>query len=109
MSETKSFNERIYALLRKVPKGKVTTYKALAEAAGTRAYRAVGQIMNKNPYGILNCTGKNMVPCHRVVAANGHLHGFAHGLKKKKELLRKEGIKINDNRIVEFEKRLFRF
>lgn len=109
MPKTKSFKERIYDLLRKVPKGKVTTYKALAEAAGTKAYRAVGNVMNKNPYGILNCTGKDMVPCHRVVDSKGHLHGFAHGLKKKRVLLEKEGIRIKDGIIVEFEKVLFRF
>ena len=108
MPSSKS-NQKIYALLKKVPKGKVTTYKILAEAAGTKAYRAVGRAMNKNPYGILNCRGKNMVPCHRVVASSGHLHGFAHGLKKKAELLRKEGVKIKDNKVVEFEKVLFEF
>ena len=103
-----NFNKKIYDLLKKVPKGKVTTYKILAEAAGTNAYRAVGRAMNKNPYGILNCQGKNMVPCHRVVASNGNLHGFAHGLKKKKELLEKEGIKIKKDKIVGFEEVLFR-
>lgn len=105
----KSFNERIYHFLKKVPEGKVTTYKALANAAGTKAYRAVGQAMNRNPRGILNCTGKGMVPCHRVVASSGHLHGFAHGLKKKRELLEKEGLQIKDNKIVDFEKFLFNF
>ena len=109
MPQPNSFNEKIYNLLKNVPKGKVTTYKILAEAAGTKAYRTVGRAMNKNPYGILNCRGKNMVPCHRVVASNGNLHGFAHGLKKKKELLEKEGVNINDNKIVGFEKMLFRF
>ena len=104
-----SFSQKIYSLLKKVPEGRVTTYKILAEALGTRAYRAVGNAMNKNPYGILNFKGKNMVPCHRVVASNGHLHGFAHGLKKKAELLEKEGIKIKNNQIVEFGKVLFRF
>ncbi|MBI2657484.1 MGMT family protein [Candidatus Woesearchaeota archaeon] len=103
------FHEKIYKLLRKVPKGRVTTYKALAEAAGTKAYRAVGQAMNKNPYGILNCKGENMVPCHRVVDSKCHLHGFAHGLKKKKELLEKEGIRIENNKIVDFEKILHKF
>ena len=104
-----SFSQKIYSLLKKVPEGRVTTYKILAEALGTRAYRAVGNAMNKNPYGILNCKGKNMVPCHRVVDSKGHLHGFAHGLKKKAELLEKEGIKIKNNQIVEFGKVLFRF
>ena len=109
MPQSKSFSQKIYDLLKKVPKGKVTTYKILAEAAGTKAYRAVGNAMNKNPYGILNCKGKNMVPCHRVVDSSGHLHGFAHGLRKKKELLEKEGIKIKNNEIVDFEKMLFYF
>ena len=107
--QQKNFNQRIWELTKKVPKGKVTTYKILAEAAGTKAYRAVGNAMNKNPFGILNCRDKNMVPCHRVVDSKGHLHGFAHGLKKKAELLKKEGIKIKNNKIIEFEKRLFSF
>lgn len=109
MLQRETFNKKIYNLLKKVPKGKVTTYKALAEAAGTKAYRAVGNAMNKNPHGILRCKGKNMVPCHRVVANTGHLHGFAHGLKKKAELLRKEGIEIRNNKIINFGKILFRF
>jgi len=95
------FEEEIYKVLKKVPKGKVTTYKLIAEALGTKAYRAVGNAMNKNPYA-------PEVPCHRVVDSNGHLHGFAHGLKKKAEMLRKEGINIKNNKIVDFEKRLLR-
>lgn len=102
MSQLIPFNQKIYELAKKIPKGKVTTYKILASAAGTKAYRAVGNAMNKNPYGILNCKGRDMVPCHRVVNSKGHLHGFAHGLKKKAELLRKEGIKIKNNRIINF-------
>jgi|TARA_Y100000034_G_scaffold131031_1_gene190874 methylated-DNA-[protein]-cysteine S-methyltransferase len=47
----KSFNERCYDLLSKVPKGKVSTYGEVARVLGTRAYRAVGNAMNKNPYG----------------------------------------------------------
>ena len=85
-----SFNERCYALLRSVPRGKVTTYKALAEALGTHAYRAVGNAMNKNPYA-------PRVPCHRVIASDGSLGGFASGVKKKITLLKKEGIEIKNN------------
>ena|SRR3989338_5087266 len=107
--EKQSFNERCYILLRKVPKGKVTTYKALAEALGTRAYRAVGNAMNRNPFGILNCKGRGMVPCHRVVSSDGSIGGFAHGLKKKAELLKKEGIKVKNNTIADFEEVLFGF
>jgi|TARA_Y100000031_G_C8203313_1_gene377355 methylated-DNA-[protein]-cysteine S-methyltransferase len=88
----KTFNERCYDLLRKVPKGKVTTYKEIAEALGTKAYRVVGNAMNKNPYAL-------KVACHRVVGSNGELVGFAHGLKKKAEMLRKEGIQIIKGKI----------
>lgn len=95
------FYSRIYEKLKKVPKGKVITYKMLANSIGSRAYRAVGQAMNKNPYA-------PKIPCHRVVNSQGHLHGYAHGLKKKKELLEKEGIKIKNNKVVNFEKVLFR-
>lgn len=88
----KSFNERCYALLRRVPKGKVTTYKALAQALNTRAYRAVGNAMNKNPYA-------PHVPCHRVVNANGSLGGFASGLAAKKRLLESEGVEVRNGKI----------
>ncbi len=106
----KSFNEKIWELTKKVPKGKVTTYKILAEKLGTKAYRAVGTAMNRNPNGLLNCGyARKMVPCHRVVASSGHLHGFSRGLKKKSELLEMEGIKTANNRIVNFDEVLFRF
>lgn len=105
-----SFNERIWQLCKKVPKGKVTTYKLLAEAAGTNAYRAVGNAMNRNPNGLLTCGyGKKMIPCHRVVGSDGSLVGFAHGLNAKEKLLRKEGIKIKNNRIIGFKQILYKF
>ncbi len=87
-----SFNERCYALLRSVPKGKVTTYKKIADALGCKAYRAVGQAMKKNPYA-------PHVPCHRVISADGHIGGFAHGQKKKIALLKREGVVINKGKI----------
>ena len=46
----KTFSDKVYDLLRKVPEGHVTTYKEIAHALGTRAYRGVGQAMKKNPY-----------------------------------------------------------
>lgn len=87
-----SFNSRCYELLKQVPSGKVTTYKALAHALGTKAYRAVGNAMNKNPYA-------PHVPCHRVVGSNGSLVGFASGLNQKISLLEKEGIKIENGKV----------
>ena len=96
------FSQKIWRLTKKIPKGRVSTYKILAETAGTKGYRAVGNALNKNPFA-------PSVPCHRVVDSKGHLHGYAHGLKKKAEILRKEGIKIKNNKIVDFEKVVFRF
>ena len=88
----KSFNLRCYALLKKIPKGKVTTYKAIAKKLKTRAYRAVGNAMNKNPIPI-------KVHCHRVINSNGKLGGYSKDLKKKVFLLKKEGIRIKNNKI----------
>jgi methylated-DNA-[protein]-cysteine S-methyltransferase len=71
--------------LGRVPFGEVTTYGALAARAGKpRAARAVGTIMNRNPIPIV-------LPCHRVVGANGSLVGYAGGLDRKQQLLRLEG------------------
>lgn len=87
-----NFSDRCYALLKRVPKGKVTTYKALAEALGTKAYRAVGNSMSKNLYA-------PKVPCHRVINSNGKIGGYALGVKKKIKTLIKERIKIEKNKI----------
>lgn len=94
-----SFNEQCYALLEQVPAGKVTTYKALAEALGTRAYQAVGRAMNRNPNPVV-------VPCHRVVNQNGELGGYAFGMTRKIELLRQEGIEIRENKVVDFKNKM---
>ena len=77
------FSERCYKVLKKVPRGKVTTYQEIAHALNTKAYRAVGNAMNKNPYA-------PKVPCHRVVKSDGSLGGYSGGLKKKKKLLELE-------------------
>lgn len=93
---------RTYALLKTVPRGRVTTYKALAEALHTRGYRAIGQFMKNNPYA-------PDVPCHRVVASDGTIGGFNKGITKKIRMLRSEGIRISGNRIVDFPTLLFPF
>jgi len=98
----KSFSEKCYDLLRKVPRGKVTTYKIIAKKLGTKAYRAVGNAMNKNPYS-------PNVPCHRVVNSDGKIGGFALGVKNKIKILEKEGIKIKNNKIENFENYVYRF
>jgi methylated-DNA-[protein]-cysteine S-methyltransferase len=91
-NDKKSFNERCYAALKKVPKGKVTTYKEIAKSLHSRAYRAVGNAMNRNPY-------TPEVPCHRVINSDGKVGGFASGIKSKVKMLKKEGIEINRGKI----------
>jgi methylated-DNA-[protein]-cysteine S-methyltransferase len=89
----------VYALLRTVPEGQVTTYGDLARALGhPRAARAVGQIMNKNPEPFV-------VPCHRVVAWDGGIGGYAFGTKMKKEILAHEGVACEGDKIKDFEKK----
>jgi methylated-DNA-[protein]-cysteine S-methyltransferase len=87
-----SFSERCYEILRTVPRGKVTTYKALAQALGTRAYRAVGSAMRCNPYA-------PQVPCHRVVCSDGNIGGYSGGLAKKIALLKGEGIEVLEGKV----------
>ena len=101
MKPKNSFNEKCYSVILKVPKGKVTTYKEIARKLNSKAYRAVGNAMNKNPYA-------PRVPCHRVVKSNGEIGGFASGVKKKIEILKKEGIEIKNNKI-DLKKYLFKF
>lgn len=96
-----TFNQRVWNITRKIPKGKVSTYKILAHKLGTRAYRAVGNALHENPYS-------PAVPCHRVVKSDGSVGGFASGTKKKIEMLQKEGVAIR-NRKIDLEKYLFRF
>lgn len=97
-----SFSEKCYQLLCEVPQGKVTTYKLMAEALGTKAYRAVGNAMYRNP-------NAPKVPCHRVVANNGHLNGYAFGLDNKKKLLKSEGISFNGDKVFNLKEVLYRF
>jgi methylated-DNA-[protein]-cysteine S-methyltransferase len=84
-----NFNQRIWALTARIPRGRVTTYAELARALGSNGFRAVGNAMNKNPYA-------PSVPCHRVVGSDGKLTGFAGGLPKKREMLRDEGVPVDD-------------
>ncbi|OGN16710.1 MAG: 6-O-methylguanine DNA methyltransferase [Candidatus Yanofskybacteria bacterium RIFCSPHIGHO2_02_FULL_50_12] len=79
------FQKRVYNFVRTIPKGKTMSYAQVAEAIGRpRAYRAVGNALNRNPY-ILE------VPCHRVIRSDGSIGGFNSGTARKKTLLRAEG------------------
>jgi methylated-DNA-[protein]-cysteine S-methyltransferase len=86
-----NFNQKVWAMTARIPRGMVCTYGDIAKALGTKAYRAVGNALNRNPYA-------PAVPCHRVVGSNGSLTGFAGGLPKKQRLLREEGVAIANER-----------
>ena len=80
-----AFQERVWAELRRIPYGETISYRQLAERVGVgNAYRAVGMANGSNRVPIV-------VPCHRVVAANGGLGGYGGGLAAKRRLLDLEG------------------
>ena len=84
----RDFGRAVLNELARVPYGEVTTYGALAARAGKpRAARAVGTIMNRNPIPIV-------LPCHRVVGADGRLVGYGGGLDRKIALLKLEGVEL---------------
>jgi O-6-methylguanine DNA methyltransferase len=86
------FASKVYAAAASIPSGKVASYKALAAAADSRAYRAVGRAMHMNPFWPI-------VPCHRVVSADRTIGGFRSGKEKKLQLLKKEGIVLAGKKI----------
>lgn len=78
------FQQKVWSSLQKIPYGKTNSYKEIAESIGNiKAARAVGMANNKNPILIL-------IPCHRVIGANGKLVGYAGGLDVKDKLLKIE-------------------
>jgi methylated-DNA-[protein]-cysteine S-methyltransferase len=104
---TTAFQERVYALCRRVPKGRVTTYGEIARALNSKAFQAVGQALRHNPYA-------PAVPCHRVVAGDGTLGGFCgetdgKETARKKRMLVQEGLKFNKNKIIYFKDVKYRF
>lgn len=95
------FQIEVWDALRQIPYGKVVTYGQLAAAIGKpSACRAVANAVGENPFLIL-------LPCHRVVAADG-LGGFSSGLEAKRKLLTLEGVEISENKPFS-EKFLFTF
>lgn len=92
-----TFQSLCYQTLKnKVPAGQVITYGGLATLIGhPKAYRAVGSAMNRNPFA-------PKIPCHRVVKSNGDLGGFAQGSSTKIQRLQTEGVKVKNNKIVDF-------
>ena len=74
------FKKKVYNVVKEIPKGETLSYKKVAKKAGSpRAWRAVGNILNKN-YNL-------DIPCHRVIKSSGETGGYNRGAKKKKQLL----------------------
>jgi len=84
-----AFQKKVYEIVKKIPKGKTTTYKAIALKLKSSP-RAVGQALKVNPYA-------PRVPCHRVICSDGRIGGYSgnnpKNIRKKIELLKSEGIK----------------
>jgi len=102
-----NFEEKVWKLMERIPKGKVTTYGQIARKLNTKAYRAVGNACRKNPYA-------PRVPCHRVIRSDGTIGGFGgktsgKTVKEKTRLLRRENVEIRNGKIVNFKKILFKF
>ena len=80
----KSFTERVYDVVRKIPEGETMTYSQVALAVGSpKAARAVGTALAKNY--------DPRVPCHRVLRSDGKLGGYNRGLERKEAILKEEG------------------
>lgn len=112
------FQKKVYAALRRVPRGRVTTYQELAAGVGCRSAQAVGQALKRNPYA-------PKVPCHRVIAADLTPGGFmgrpacnamrniagrrsGSALRRKLKLLAEEGVRFQAGKLAE-PRRLFLF
>lgn len=86
------FQRKVYNAVKKIPRGKVLTYKEVARLAGRpKAFRAVGSALNKNPAPFGKDAGQARIPCHRVIRSDGRIGGYARGQKEKIKILKKEG------------------
>jgi methylated-DNA-[protein]-cysteine S-methyltransferase len=86
------FDRRVYEIARSIPPGRVLTYGEVAARLGTNNARAIGQSLGRNPFAVI-------VPCHRVVAADGRLGGFSAngGATTKRRLLAIEDARRDEN------------
>ena len=90
-----------YDLVRQIPKGKISTYGAVAKALGDiRSARAVGRMMNQNP-------NADDMPCYKIVYGDGRLGGFGLGINDKIRRLKQDNLFVKNGKIVDFEKVFF--
>lgn len=86
------FDLEVLQLVLKIPRGTVRTYKEVAESMDSKAWRAVGSALGRNPFPLA-------IPCHRVVKSDLTLGNYGGGVEMKKEILKKEGVKIKGLRV----------
>ncbi|HEX9780692.1 MAG TPA: MGMT family protein [bacterium] len=88
-----TFESKVYAAARRIPRGRTRSYGWVARRAGKPgAARAAGNALNRNPFA-------PRVPCHRVVRSDGRLGGFARGPAAKRRLLEREGVVIRNGKV----------
>ena len=95
------FRKKVLDLCAKIPKGKITTYGIIAKKLKTSP-RAVGGALKRNEHPIV-------IPCHRVIKSDGSLGGYTSEKYRKDDLLKKEGLKIKEGKIQDFERVLIKF
>lgn len=89
------FEKKVYAACAAIPRGEVRSYKWIAARINRpNAYRAVGNALHKNRY-------PGIIPCHRVIRADGSIGGFAYGARTKHRLLKEEGFNQVDFNLIE--------
>jgi methylated-DNA-[protein]-cysteine S-methyltransferase len=91
------FARQVYAVVRTIPRGKISTYQEVARVIGIRSSQAVGQALKRNPFA-------PEVPCHRVVKSNGEIGGFfgatqGQKIAEKIALLQSEGVEVQEGKI----------
>ncbi len=79
------FQKKVYEAVKRIPKGRVLTYKEVAKEIGRpKSFRAVGNVLNKNY--------NSKIPCHRVIRSDGRIGGYNRGAEQKIKLLKKEKV-----------------
>ena len=98
------FQQRVYDALVLIPEGQVSTYGLIAAYIGTKAVRAVGTAVGRNP-------NAPSVPCHRVVPSSGHIGNYSagEGVKSKIALLKSEGVLVEAGKVVNFQEIMYHF
>jgi len=104
MKMATAFQISVWKAMEQIPRGKVTSYGAIADYLGTKAVRAVGSAVGKNPYA-------PEVPCHRVVRQDRKIGNYSggEGTPTKIQLLSEEGVLIKEGKIMDFERVYWRF